>query len=145
MTNDPEAAVPKGSNLTGLQRWSLLPPLVVASVGLLATLGTWRVLLALEDRVVASRLQFDAQERQIAIEQEIQDSLGSLVFLSSLFAVHPEVTREDFQTFTRPILALRPVAPIRSDKGRPLDSIRPPPGCCITSPDAMTKQGPNSQ
>jgi signal transduction histidine kinase/CheY-like chemotaxis protein len=91
-----------------LQGWFHLPPLVVAAAGLLATFGMWWQLRDMEERVVSSRFQLDAEERQIAIEEAVHDAFTVLEALASLRAVHPDMTRGDFGVFTEPMLERAP-------------------------------------
>ncbi len=83
-------------------------PVAVLLVGLASSVALWRLLLDQEERFVESRFRLDTEERAIGIREQLADDLGSLQFLSSLYDVHPDVTRDVFAEFVRPILERRP-------------------------------------
>lgn len=74
-------------------------PWVTLLVGVFASWLIWRALLGRDDEVASSHFQLDAQERGVAIEDELTDALAALEQLVSLFIVEPNVGREEFRVY----------------------------------------------
>lgn len=82
-----------------------LPALLVLVIGMTLTLFLFSETQHIGQEEVELDLQQNADQRVVAIEDSFNSTLEGLQTLNRLFQVNPSVSREQFETFTKPILA----------------------------------------
>jgi len=83
----------------------LLFPLSIAGLGILLSVLIFTILWRLEDRTAQASFYGVAEERLDALETNVSLALNNLVSTGALFDHAPDVTREQFNLFTSPLLA----------------------------------------
>ena len=88
------------------RRWWL--PWVAVLLGVPASIGASRFILSAEDQAIRARLEAHALEHAGGIERQLATDLSAVESLAAIFAVYPEVTRQDFHSATAHLLARHP-------------------------------------
>ncbi|HEX7641649.1 MAG TPA: EAL domain-containing protein [Burkholderiaceae bacterium] len=84
------------------------PALVVLAAGLAITVLAFAAARHAEFERIDQDLQQRVDERFVAVMDGYRNALESLLNVNRLFDVHPGITREQFEDFTRPIVARHP-------------------------------------
>ena len=79
--------------------------LLIASLGIGASLGLFAASWTLETQAVTARFGADAQSHKLALQRTMDTSLHNLDALESLFIASQHVTRAEFRAFTLKYLA----------------------------------------
>lgn len=87
------------------RRW--LIPVLVALVGLGASVIAWQWLRSRDEQLVRSDFRSDAAQQAQVIQFELDEQLGVLRALSALYTAIPNVSRSDFDEFASPFLVER--------------------------------------
>ncbi|HEX8955460.1 MAG TPA: EAL domain-containing protein, partial [Burkholderiaceae bacterium] len=85
-----------------------LPALLVLAAGLAITIFAFAAARHAEFERIDQDLQRRMDERFVAVINGYRNALESILNVNRLFDVHPDVTREQFENFTRPIVARHP-------------------------------------
>jgi signal transduction histidine kinase/CheY-like chemotaxis protein/sensor domain CHASE-containing protein len=88
------------------RRWWL--PWVAVLLGVPASIGVSRLILSAEDQAIRAHLEAHALEHAGAIERQLATDLAVVESLAAVFAVNPEVTRQDFHAVAAYLLARHP-------------------------------------
>ncbi|MCW5777156.1 MAG: PAS domain S-box protein [Phycisphaeraceae bacterium] len=92
------------SAVGGRLRRSWLMPLLIAAIGLGATLVVHVVLVSRERGIAISRFQTDATRRAAAIDAELSDAVDALYAFRAFYEASELVEPEEFERFGREIL-----------------------------------------
>ncbi len=87
------------------RRW--LIPVLVALVGLSASVIAWQWLRARDEQLIRSAFRNDAIQQAQVIQFELDEQLGVLSAMSALYTAIPNVSHNDFDEFTSPFLVER--------------------------------------
>ena len=82
-----------------------LPAVLVLVIGLGLTLFLFSETQRIGQEEIELDLRQNADQRIVAIQDSFNSTLEGLQALNRLFQVNPTVSREQFETFTKPILA----------------------------------------
>jgi diguanylate cyclase (GGDEF)-like protein/PAS domain S-box-containing protein len=82
-----------------------LPAILVLVIGLGLTLFLFSETQHIGQEEIALDLQQNADQRVVAIQDSFNSTLEGLQTLNRLFQINPAVSREQFETFAKPILA----------------------------------------
>ncbi|MFT5154094.1 MAG: two-component system cell cycle sensor histidine kinase/response regulator CckA [Planctomycetota bacterium] len=88
------------------------PRLSLASLVFLSgTIGTavlWTTTVSLDDRIIEARCLLQGSERHSWVRSGIEDTLEELENLASFRAIHPGMTREEFEILAKPLCLRHP-------------------------------------
>ena len=77
---------------------------IVALVGIFATILVWRAMTNLETRRLEMEFRSEAEELAGKVSQDIDEAIFNLHSIAAFYEASSEVTREEFSTYCRPLL-----------------------------------------